>query len=170
MGKNVRFVGLPIITMTRETSLAIGEGSLLCSSTRGNALGIDHPVVLRTWLPGARLSIGSDVGISGASICASLSIEIGDGCLIGANAVIIDSDMHPARGPDRRYGPHPEPRPSDRVLIGNNVFIGTGAIVLKGSTIGSNATIGAGAVVAGEVPQGALAVGNPFSILRVTAD
>lgn len=127
-------------------------------------MGIDHPVVLRTWLPTARLTIGNDVGISGASICASSSIEIGDGCLIGANVVIIDSDMHPASGPGRRYGRNRDPRPSDRIVIGENVFIGTGAIVLKGSTIGSNATVGAGAVVNGEVPPGALAVGNPMQI------
>lgn len=54
-----------------------------------------------------------------------------------------------------------------RVMIGNRVFVGAGAILLPGSRIGDGSIIGAGAVVRGDVPPGSLVVGNPA---RVVAD
>lgn len=47
------------------------------------------------------------------------------------------------------------------VKIGNNVFIGNGAIVLPGTTIGDNVIIGAGAVIASDVPDNSVMIGNP---------
>lgn len=51
--------------------------------------------------------------------------------------------------------------PADRVDIGDDVWIGAGAIVLGGVSIGSGAVIGAGSVVAHSLPAFAIAVGNP---------
>lgn len=51
------------------------------------------------------------------------------------------------------------------VKIGNNVFIGNGAIILPGTTIGNNVIIGAGAVVATDVPDNTVIAGNPAKIL-----
>lgn len=47
------------------------------------------------------------------------------------------------------------------VTIGNNVFIGNGAIILPGTNIGNNVIIGAGAIVASNVPDNSVMVGNP---------
>jgi maltose O-acetyltransferase len=47
------------------------------------------------------------------------------------------------------------------VSIGQNVWIGGGAIILPGVTIGDDAVVGAGAVVTRDVPQGVTVVGNP---------
>ena len=47
------------------------------------------------------------------------------------------------------------------VSIGQNVWIGGGAIILPGITIGDDAVIGAGAVVTRNVPEGVTVVGNP---------
>ena len=52
-----------------------------------------------------------------------------------------------------------------RVLIGDRVFVGAGAIILPGSRIGDDSIIGAGAVVRGEVPPGSLVVGNPARVV-----
>ena len=52
------------------------------------------------------------------------------------------------------------------VTIGNNVWIGGGAIILPGVTIGDNTTIGAGSVVTHNIPANTLAVGNPCKIIR----
>ncbi len=52
------------------------------------------------------------------------------------------------------------------VKIGNNVWIGAGAIVLPGVTIGSNSIIGAGSVVTKDIPENCIAVGNPCRVLR----
>jgi acetyltransferase-like isoleucine patch superfamily enzyme len=166
LGTGVRFVGIPVVSVAEGSLLSLGNRALLCSRDRCNSLGVNHPVVLRTIGPEARLVIGDDVGISGASICASVGVEIGDGCLIGANALIVDTDFHPSQGQARRYAPNPKPRPEDRVVIGANVFVGAGAMILKGSTIGPDVTVGAGAVVSGDVPAGAVALGNPARVLR----
>jgi acetyltransferase-like isoleucine patch superfamily enzyme len=55
-------------------------------------------------------------------------------------------------------------------VIGNDVYIGVGAIVLSGVTIGDGAVVGAGAVVAKSVPAYAVMVGNPARILRYRFD
>ena len=52
------------------------------------------------------------------------------------------------------------------IHIGNNVWIGAGAIVLPGVTIGENSVIGAGSVVTKDIPANVVAVGNPCRVMR----
>jgi len=52
------------------------------------------------------------------------------------------------------------------IVIGNNVWIGGGAIICPGVTIGDNTTIGAGSVVVKDIPANVIAVGNPCRVLR----
>ncbi len=52
------------------------------------------------------------------------------------------------------------------VEIGDNVFVGMGARILKGARIGDDAVIGAGSVVTGEIPAGVVAAGNPARVVR----
>lgn len=52
------------------------------------------------------------------------------------------------------------------IQIGNNVWIGGGAIICPGVTIGDNTTIGAGSVVTKDIPANVVAVGNPCRVLR----
>ena len=51
-------------------------------------------------------------------------------------------------------------------MIGDNVWIGGGAIVLPGVTIGNNAIIGAGSVVTRDIPADTVAAGNPARVLK----
>lgn len=51
-------------------------------------------------------------------------------------------------------------------VIGNDVWIGDGAVILPGARIGSGVIIGAGAVVGGEVPDYAIVAGNPGRVIR----
>lgn len=51
------------------------------------------------------------------------------------------------------------------IVIGDNVFVGYGAILMPGITIGSNTVIGAGAVVTRDVPANSVAVGCPAKVL-----
>jgi maltose O-acetyltransferase len=89
-------------------------------------------------------------------------IRIGKDGLFGANIEIFDSNFHDLH-PDRRHGGRPAMAP---VEIGDNVFVGMGVKILKGSTIGSDSVIGAGAVVAGDIPSGVVAAGNPARVIR----
>lgn len=51
------------------------------------------------------------------------------------------------------------------VNIGNNVFIGNGAIVLPGTSIGNNVIVGAGTIVAHDIPDDSVVIGNPARML-----
>ena len=51
-------------------------------------------------------------------------------------------------------------------MIGNNVYIAKGSIVMGGITIGNNVTIGANAVVTKPIPYNAIVAGVPTKILR----
>lgn len=54
----------------------------------------------------------------------------------------------------------------ENTRIGNNVFIGAGAIILPGVTIGDNVVIGAGSVVSQDIPDNSVAVGNPARVVK----
>ena len=53
-----------------------------------------------------------------------------------------------------------------KVTIGNNVWIGGGAVICPGVTIGENTTIGAGSVVIKDIPANVIAAGNPCKVIR----
>ena len=52
------------------------------------------------------------------------------------------------------------------VIVGDNVFIGAGSIVLPGVSIGNNVVIGAGSVVSRDIPDNSVAVGNPARVVK----
>ena len=141
----------------------LGGGNRMMSAERCNLLGNAIPCVLRTLTASATLVIGKNVGASSASICAAQSIEIGDDTIIGAGAMVIDTDFHERLGP-LAWG-EITPRICAPVKIGRGCFLGTRCIILKGVTIGDGAVIGAGAVVTKDVPKGATAAGNPARIV-----
>lgn len=163
------FLGLPIIQAYDPGSIALGDSVVLCSRSEDTALGVSHPVVLRTLAAGATIRIGDDVGMSGGTICAMVSVTIGRGCLIGADVTIVDTDFHPIASRARRYA-RSGAGDSSPVTIGDNVFIGASAIVLKGVSIGADSVIGAGSVVTRSVPSGVIAVGNPCRVVRRVFD
>lgn len=162
----VGFLGMPIVSMAPESRIRIGDRVSLCSNSAYTALGVNHPMVLRTLRPGAVIEIGDDTGMSGATICAETYVSIGKQCLIGANVTIADTDFHPVKPENRRYNSMPDDVATRPVRIGNNVFLGSGVIVLKGVTVGDNAVIGAGSVVVKDVPENCIAAGNPARVIR----
>ena len=152
------------MSVAKDSSLELGDGVRMNSSTRANPLACYQPCVLRTLVPGARIQLARRVGLSGAVICAGLSIEIGESTILGSGAMVIDNDFHQPVGEwewsnDYKTGAQP-------VRIGRGVFIGARAIVLKGVTIGDRAIVGAGAVVARDVPAGEVVAGNPARLLN----
>ena len=167
VGVGVRFYGMPVIGLTKGSRIRIGDRVVLCSDARFTALGVNHPVVLRTLRPDAIVNIGNDCGISGGSICAAVHIEIGNECLLGANVTITDTDFHAIQPTGRRYNKNSQDIAAKPVKIENNVFIGMGAIVLKGNIIGQNSVIGAGSIVTTNIPANTLAVGVPARVIDV---
>jgi acetyltransferase-like isoleucine patch superfamily enzyme len=112
------------------------------------------------------LRIGRDTGISGGSFCAAVALHIGERCLIGADVTISDTDFHAIEPEGRSTHTGWSRIRSAAVRIGNDVFIGARAVILKGVEIGDGAVIGAGSVVTRSVPPRGLAVGNPARCIR----
>lgn len=137
--------------------------AVLVSASEFSELGVPHPCVLRTLRPEAELLVGDDVGMSGCSLCATERVVIGDRALLGAGVNIADTDSHPTRVEGRRWSR--EGVGVATVVIGDDVFLGERAIVLKGVTVGDGAVIAAGAVVTRDIPAGAIAAGVPASVV-----
>lgn len=114
---------------------------------------------------GGRISIGSGCAISGATIYAIHSIEIGDDVLIGGNCKIIDNDFHPLHA-DKRNPEKLEDVKRKPIIIGDGCFIGANSIILKGTTLGKNCVVGAGSVVSGVFPDNVIIAGNPAKIIK----
>lgn len=166
LGATVQIQDEPIITLAEGSRIQIGARCVLCSDSRATALGVNHPVVLRrTMRPGAEIVIGEDTGLSGASICAAIQVKIGAHCLLGANVTIADTDFHARAAHIRHYDTRREHIVAKPVHTCNNVFLGTGVIVLKGVAIGDNAIVGAGSVVTRDVPANVIAAGNPALVV-----
>lgn len=88
-------------------------------------------------------------------------ITIGDDVQIGPNVQLL-TPTHPLEpGPRRDKLEAAKP-----IVIGNNVWIGGGAMVLPGVTVGENSVIGAGAVVTRDVPANVVVVGNPARVVK----
>lgn len=88
-------------------------------------------------------------------------VEIGENVLC-APYVQIYTAYHPIEPEIRLTGKEL----ASPVKIGNNVWIGGGAIICPGVKIGDNTTIGAGSVVVKDIPDGVVAVGNPCRVIR----
>ena len=112
----------------------------------------------------AVLAIGADTFINEWSeLHVGERMTIGSGCAIAGGVIIRDRDTH-------RIGTELSGIPSSEatapVTIGDHVWIGSRAMILKGVSIGPGAVIGAGSVVTHDVPAGCLAVGNPAKVER----
>nr|WP_203579145.1 sugar O-acetyltransferase [Microbacterium hibisci] len=88
-------------------------------------------------------------------------IRIGSDCQIGPNVQLL-TPTHPVE-PGPRRDKLEAARP---ITIGDNVWLGGGAIVCPGVRIGDNSVIGAGAVVTRDIPANVVAVGNPARVIR----
>lgn len=161
----VRAMGFPIVHCARGSTMEIEDDVVLCSWSRWTALGVAHAVVLRTLRSGARLRVGRGTGISGGSFCAAVEVSIGEHCMIGADVTVTDTDFHSLTRAGRRDEADWSQIASEAVRIGDDVFIGAGAMILKGVIVGDAAVIGARAVVTRSVPAGAIVAGNPARIV-----
>jgi maltose O-acetyltransferase len=146
-----------------------GEGVLII----GNCNTFGYPpaprlgtgeILLQARHPDARIVIGEANAFSNnVSIVANESITIGDRCLIGELTSIIDSDCHEIN-PATRNRSAGATKP---VVIGNNVWLGSRVLVLKGVTIGDNSVIAAASVVTKPISDNSIAGGNPAKVIRL---
>lgn len=106
---------------------------------------------------GFNISLGDDVFLNtGCVILDTAPVMIGERTMFGPGVQILCAEHH--RDPVLRAKGLEIARP---VTVGNDVWIGAGAIVLAGVTIGNGAIVGAGAVVTRDVEAAATVAGNP---------
>lgn len=152
-------------------------------SLRDPGLTFGNGVRVYTWTefniePTGQVEVGDETILVGAVFMCAERISIGRRVIVSYNVTIADSDFHPrdpelrkqdaiANAPegDRRQRPAVITRP---VVIEDDVWIGIGAILLKGVQVGKGARIGAGAVVTSNVPAGVMVAGNPARVRRET--
>lgn len=114
---------------------------------------------------GANIELGERVFFNFNCVVLDVCpVRIGRFTLIGP-AVQIYTAMHPFDAAERRKAEYGKP-----VTIGEDVWIGGGAIVLPGVSIGARTVIGAGSVVTRDVPEGVFAAGNPCRVIRAITD
>lgn len=86
------------------------------------------------------------------------TIEIGHGCAIGRDVIIRSYDGHEIISNTKKV--------SMPIHIGNHVWVGQRAIILKGVTIGDGAIVAAGSVVTKDVPPNTIVAGNPAKVIK----
>ena len=111
----------------------------------------------------AILHIGNNCGFSGISLFCSKNIIIGNNVLCGGNVSIWDTDFHQLNSIDRQN--NSGTIFSKKIVIGDDVFIGSNSIILKGSSIGNRSVLGAGSVLRGKVGEDELWLGNPATFI-----
>ena len=111
---------------------------------------------------GYQISIGAYCFVNWGGVFLDVGrITIGDHVQLGPNVQLLTA-THPLEPGPRREGWEG----SEPISIGDNAWLGGGAIVLPGVTIGADTVVGAGAVVTRDLPAGVLAVGNPARVVR----
>jgi acetyltransferase-like isoleucine patch superfamily enzyme len=168
------------VRLGRECWLERKASFALFRSERNPGLILGDRVRVYTWTtfnvePSGLVDVGNDSVLVGPVFMCAAQISIGQRVVISYNVTIADADFHPvdpeermrdaiANSPagDRSRRPAYVTRP---VRIEDDVWIGIGAIVLKGVTIGRGARIGAGSVVTRDVAAGSVIAGNPAAVV-----
>ncbi len=172
-GNNLQLDGMPIIFNQKGANLEIGNNCTIKSSFLSNLVGLYSRTIIVTRVPNAKIIIGNNVGISGATIYARKSIMIGDRTCIGGNCKILDNDFHPLDAEKRNQqlfnkcdGVADKDISSKSITIGKDCFIGCNSIILKGTVLGNGCVVGAGAVVSGVFDDNCVIVGNPGKVIK----
>lgn len=111
---------------------------------------------------GSALFIGEGTQINfGLTALDVVDIRIGRHCQIGPNVQLL-APIHPLEAEPRRQGWEA----AEPITIGDNVWIGGGAMILGGVSVGEDSVIGAGAVVTKDVPPRSVVAGSPAKVIR----
>lgn len=158
-------VGKHIFVGDRVTIYESDEGEVQI----GDRVAIHQDTVIQVG-EGGRVQIGADTHIQPRCYLSAQkgALTIGSNVQIASNCAFYPYDHGMVAGELMRRQPL---RTKGGIVIGDDVWLGYGVIVLDGVHIGSGAVIGAGAVVTRDVPAEAIAVGTPVRVIgkRVSA-
>jgi acetyltransferase-like isoleucine patch superfamily enzyme len=140
----------------------VGPGRVVIGNNCWFSNEAGYPNRISTVTPEAVVVLGDGVIMTGATIAAAQSVRIGNRTLLGS-CTIWDTDFHPVGANARTDSKKTEPHP---VTLGDDVWVGADAFILKGVTVGARAVIGAKAVIRESVAEDQVVVGNPQRIAR----
>lgn len=164
-GKGVRFQGKTIIRTHRVGEIVLGHNVVFNSQATTNLVGLTGPNILDTF-NGGRIVIGNSSGFSSVVLSSRSRIQVGNRVKVGGNVRIFDHDFHSLDPLVRCTSADRDNVRTKCVVIEDDVFIGTNAIILKGTTIGARSIVAAGSVVFGlQVPPDSLVRGNPAQVV-----
>jgi acetyltransferase-like isoleucine patch superfamily enzyme len=158
LGKNI-FMDERVVIFQRKDAGPIAIGERVC---------IYRDTILET-AHGGYLEIGDDSSIHPrCQVNAYVApIQIGRGVMIAPNCAFYSYDHGVL--PDKPVRKQPL-QSKGAIIIEDEAWIGFGTIVLSGVRIGKGAVVGAGSVVTQDIPDGAIAVGNPARVVKMRAD
>lgn len=174
VGSQTVIDGAERITVRPGGALRVGLGSFGLTSEHdtsvirvrtGASLHIDGVVSLqrgvRIVVDSGRLAIGHETNVNGlgTKILVADAVTIGAGCTFSWDVQLLDNDFHTMTVGGAQQ------RSAAPIVIGDRVWVGTRAIVLKGVTIGDGAVVAAGAVVTKDVPSNAVVAGMPAKVV-----
>lgn len=151
VGKGLKLPnGMPLII--GHLKIYLGDNVTIMRTTIGASHVASKPV----------LKIGNNSGIGyGTVMSITKEIVIGENTMIAPNCIIMDSDDHPIN-PQKRLKRIPiREEDAKPVRIGNNVWIGDSAAILKGVTIGDGSIISTRSVITRDVPLNTIMAGHP---------
>lgn len=159
--------GAVLVKIAKPKSIKIGKNFTLNSRAASNLVGINNKASFQC-IENGEIIIGNNCGFTSTVLSSRTKIEVGDRVMIGGNVRIFDHDYHSLNYEHRKNSKTDSANCLTRpVLIGNDVFIGTNSIILKGVKIGDRSVIGAGSVVSlREIPPDSLVAGNPARIIK----
>lgn len=142
----------------QETRFSMGRNSELKVNGNFN-VGFGSDIRI---FDNAKLEIGSGYLNGFVQIVCAKKIEIGNDVAIARDVIIRDTDAHDIIGKNHEK--------EKEVKIGDHVWIGTRAIIMKGVTIGEGAIIAAGSVVTKNVPPHTIVAGIPAKVIKENTD
>ncbi|MGT2911235.1 sugar O-acetyltransferase [Streptococcus cameli] len=129
----------------------------------GDNLYIEAPLTMDY---GCHVSVGKNFFANfNLMILDTCRVTIGDNAMLGPN-VQFYTPLHPLKASERIAGPEY----GAPITIGDNVWIGGGAMILAGVTLGDNVVVGAGSVVTKSFGDNVLIAGNPARIIKEIED
>ncbi len=151
--------------LMEQLPFLIGHGKIVIGNNVWLA-GKSGLIFGNRWNDDPELFIGDNTFIGhGCSIAVAQSVRIGRYCLLAGGVSISDNDGHPTDAFLRRTSPA-SPEAIRPVVIGDDVWVGADAKILKGVAIGERSIVAAGAVVTKTVPPDVVVAGNPARVVK----
>ncbi|KAF3889471.1 MULTISPECIES: DapH/DapD/GlmU-related protein [Nostocales] len=182
IGENCAFISsdknLPnkIVTQDSGAKISIGNNCTFYGTTlsvEGNGqieIGNNCYFVIHSLIPnsievqeaGAKITIRDRCSFNGAKVIAKNCVELKKQCFV-SDSLIVDTDYHSVE--INRWDPNTQVK-TKPICVGENVWLGSRSVILKGVSIGNNSVIGLGTIVRQSVPENVVVIGNPQIIIK----